>query len=165
MRYCAEFFEGIADDGFHQLTWGIVFSFEPSGQLAITWTQDVNGNPNRIAAISEEELLATESVAPQDVSSMSPWSFRIGQHLEEVARHSYETNWASESSADTWHQVTWGLEFFFPSGNLLVAAAHHGSFLTDPIACDEIIIAYTPKAIGELRALRDGYREEWLPGR
>lgn len=162
MRGCAESFYGVADDGIHQLTWGVVFSFESNGDLAITWTQDVNGNPYRIAAISAEELLAIESVVPEDVSSVTPWSSRIGRQLEGVMRHSYETNWAYESSMDTWHAVTWGLEFIFLTGNFLVAAAQHDSCLSDPTASDEIVIAYTPKAIGELRALRDGHREKWF---
>lgn len=163
MRDCEESFSGGSGEGFHELTWGVVFSFQREGQLAISWQQDPYGNPNRLAVVPAGELLAIDSVVPQDVSRIAPWSSRIGEQLGQITLYSYETNWAGEISADTWHQVAWGLEFFFPSGNLLVAAAIHGSSLKEPMVNDELVVAYTPEAIANLRALREGYREEWSP--
>jgi len=161
MRDCDESFDAPSERGFHELTWGLVFSFQREGRRAVSWHQDSFGNPNRLAVTPADKLLSIESVVPQDVSCLEPWSAHIGQILDQITFHSYETNWARQISAETWHPVAWGLEFLFPSGSIFVAAAIHGSFLKEPMVNDEIVVAYTPQAINTLRALREGYREEW----
>ena len=57
--------------------------------------------------------------------------------------------------------MLWGLQFRFEVGEVLVAAALHGEFLSDPIVNDELVVAFTPEAIRTMIALRDGYTEEW----
>jgi hypothetical protein len=43
----------------------------------------------------------------------------------------------------------------------LVAAAIHGGFLEDPMANDELVVAYTEPAIAGLVSVHEEYEEEW----
>ena len=149
--------------GLFELTWGVVLDFADVPSLGVTWTQDAHGNPNRLSLVDGEALRAVDSMVMQDVSARLPWSSIIGSPCRSVRAYVYRSNYGHSPSSDSWHDVLWGLQFEFSQFSFLVAVARHGHSDTDPIANDEIVLAYTPESIARLVALRDSYNEEWAP--
>lgn len=155
--------EYTSDDpaGLFELTWGVILDFADAPSLGVTWTQDALGNPNRLSLIESEALRAVDSMVTQNASACLPWSSIIGWPCRSVRAYTYRSNYGHSPSGGAWHDVLWGLQFEFPLLSFLVAVAWHGHSDTDPIANDEIVLAYTPDSIARLVALRDNYNEEW----
>lgn len=147
--------------GLHELTFAVILESGSATSLCVSWEQDSFGNPSRLCVTDADTVVAYESAVVQDVSRIGPWSKLIGTPCLNVRPYSYRSNYARNPTSRTWHDVLWGLEFIFEPQTFLVAAAWHGHALDHPLVNDELVVAYSPKAIGQLVALRDGYEENW----
>jgi hypothetical protein len=153
-------FDDAQQSGLHELTWGVLIDLADVAPLCVTWTQDAYGNPNRLSLAEAASVHAIDSVVVQDVSRHRPWRSLLGTPCQAIRSHTYRSNYSHRPS-DTWHDVLWGLEFHFAALTFLVAAALHGHALSDPIVNDELVVAYTPRSIAQMVALRANYVEEW----
>ena len=161
MAHCNERYALGASRGYHELTWGAILRFAGEEPLVLTWNEDSRfGDPFFLDYTEAVEFTAIDSLELQDVSALPPWDAYVGSKLvnSEVLR--YNTNYSSNGKG-TWRSMPWGVELTFESGPLLIAAMHHGDFMTYTICADEIVLVWDAALIEKVKASRVGQRSEW----
>ncbi len=163
MRNCGEEFDQPPSSGLFCVTWGLVLRLR-SRLLAISWSEDPTGDPFRISLVDPIEFLAIESLVSQDVSAVPPWSRYIGCDLNSYEVLTYQSNYAREPSSTTWHAVPWGLLLHLGPNSLLAAAVRHENPLGGSPCADELVLAFSERAIHRLSEAYEGERSEWRAG-
>jgi hypothetical protein len=161
MTNCGERYTPGVAQGYHELTWGVIFEFGKSEPLILTWSEDSRvGDGFFLDCARASQFSAIDTLEIQDVSALPPWNACVGSKLLDFGVLSYETNYPSDANA-VWRLMPWGLELTFRSGSLLVGAMQHHKFLEDYICADEIVIVHDPALIERLKASRSGQKSEW----
>lgn len=163
MRDCEEEFCERPGSGLFCLTWGVVLTFE-GGTLEISWGDDADGDPFRIALGNPGGFARVETLIQQDVSTVPPWTRYIDSVFDSYEVLAYDSNYARHPSDSTWHSVPWGLLLRIGPHRLLAAAACHEDPFSGAPCGDKLVVAYSDDAIRRLCEARAGERSEWGEG-
>lgn len=144
MRDCGETYEERRDAavGLAAVTWGVAFRFDEAS-FVTSWAEDGLGDPFRVACLDPASLQGIESLVPQDVSVLLPWSGLVGRRLEYADLLTYADDDADRS-------VAWAVRLVFGDRRLLVAAAWHEDPFRGPPCADELVIAHDAEVIRRL---------------
>lgn len=161
MVHCNERYTPGACRDHHELTWGVILRFVGKEPLVLTWNENSSfGDPFFLDYTEVAGFEAIDSLEIQDVSALPPWDAYVGTTLLNSEVLTYETNYSSDGKG-TWRLMPWSVELTFQSGSLLIAATHHGDFMTYTICADEIVLVWDPALIAKVKASRAGQKSEW----